>query len=495
MSETGQIKIFYDDGLSHDSVKIAGEFTSWEPVDLGVEEGTLYAAIFDGAQPGEYYQYKFIVDGAWTLHDGYEQAQDAIGNYNHVVKALPVPIALGTEPTATAPTPSETAGGQLEAENATVGSNETITRGDVNGKDIGSEPSTSKPLAEEEPPYEKESGSDLPQSKETSFDSTPASYSYSRTVPVTLVDVQRSQRVGGDGPWQVVDQQQDVIYGERSPEIVEPVDQSSEPAEPLRMPSSAESAEPIAAETVESSSEANDAIYATTSLATADTTSYIDADETFQRSGNSSAYDSAVEYDTPAAAVTTAGTQAATPSVPHADVPTSSTLPTSQSFKTITPRKEISLETGAPHTQIDESTGFPPEVDASAMSSPLSAERGSAKRASYSPSSTAAAAASAATSPSRKSAANTAAARASAYAKYDVVDTMPPQSSAEDTPAPSGLVSNNKRLSGRSAGSSLGADGEGILSQAQREIHQGVPPSEGKSKFRNFFRRLSASKR
>lgn len=478
MPTTGQIKILYDDGAAHDSVHVAGEFTSWEPVDLGLENGTLYAAIFDGAEPGESYQYKFIVDGTWKLLPGYEQATDAIGNINHVIKATAVPIAsdpiYGT-------TSSEPVGSATDAD---IG-NDSGAAGISNAKD----------LKDEEGQFSQDEG--LVQPRETTDSNIDES---SSTIPVTVVDIQRLQRVGGDGPWQVIDQQQDVVVGDRSPEIIEPVEQSSEPAEALKFPSSAESGEPIRTEEANAPIDASVDPYAADGLGATD--AYTDAYDTFQKSTDTSTYDSALEDETPVGTTSQGGaeapifTETETGGFDYSNAPTSfplsentskAAVPASYSDRTITSQKEISKETGAPRNQIDESTGFPPEAGVPSAYSPQGTVRASGSH----QSNLAAAAATAATSsPGRTSAVNAAASRASAYAKSDALESPSSTSATGTTPA-AATVSSSKRNSAKTSGD---ARGEGILSQAERELHATPPTSESKGKFRKLFRKIPGGK-
>lgn len=88
---SGRLLIKFDDGQHHSKVEIAGEFTDWQPVALGLDKGTTYAAIFDGAEANESYQYKFIVNGQWTLLPNYPTTTDSSGFVNHCAVAAAAP--------------------------------------------------------------------------------------------------------------------------------------------------------------------------------------------------------------------------------------------------------------------------------------------------------------------------------------------------------------------------------------------------------------------
>lgn len=119
---SGRLHITYDDGHHHPKVEIAGEFTGWQPVPLGLDKETTYAAIFDGAEPNERYQYKFIVNDQWTLLPTYPTTTDASGFVNHYVVATAPPSHGASSNSKTSASdysgpieePYEVIGGQLD---------------------------------------------------------------------------------------------------------------------------------------------------------------------------------------------------------------------------------------------------------------------------------------------------------------------------------------------------------------------------------------------
>lgn len=57
-----------DDGTSHQTVSVAGEFSNWQPVNLDkLGDGSFKTSV--KLEGGAKYTYKFIVDGEWKLAD------------------------------------------------------------------------------------------------------------------------------------------------------------------------------------------------------------------------------------------------------------------------------------------------------------------------------------------------------------------------------------------------------------------------------------------
>ena len=168
---TGRIEIFYDDMAPHDSIDVAGEFTNWIPVPLGLDYGTKYGAIFDGAEAGHKYMYKFIVDGEWRLLQGPPLETDPIGNLNHYITAIPVPDAeesvsgAGTDAEKSAPEPYEMTGSQLPHATETVPELAAVGATGATGAGIAGAAGTGATKSAPEP-YELNS-TELPHATET----------------------------------------------------------------------------------------------------------------------------------------------------------------------------------------------------------------------------------------------------------------------------------------------------------------------------------------
>jgi Glycogen recognition site of AMP-activated protein kinase len=81
------VKINFDDGLHHSTVQVAGEFSSWAPIDLNHEQGNQFGLELNELEAGRQYMYKYIVDGEWKLSgkEGERVVDDGKGNLNHVL--------------------------------------------------------------------------------------------------------------------------------------------------------------------------------------------------------------------------------------------------------------------------------------------------------------------------------------------------------------------------------------------------------------------------
>lgn len=85
--------VYFNDGLFHTSVEVAGEFSNWNPIALMAgRNSTNYKVKIHDLKLGKSYMYKFIVDGRWSLaFDSRQVARDCEGNYNHVLCVTPDP--------------------------------------------------------------------------------------------------------------------------------------------------------------------------------------------------------------------------------------------------------------------------------------------------------------------------------------------------------------------------------------------------------------------
>lgn len=81
------MKVTFDDNLPHSTVQLAGEFNSWTPADMALEQGTLFSVELNNLEPDKQYMYKYIIDGEWKLSgkEGEAVLDDGEGNLNHVL--------------------------------------------------------------------------------------------------------------------------------------------------------------------------------------------------------------------------------------------------------------------------------------------------------------------------------------------------------------------------------------------------------------------------
>lgn len=86
---TTTAQVDYDDKKLHSSVKVAGEFNSWEPIALSnTHPSTKYSVTVEDLVPGHTYMYKFIIDEEWILaSDGRPIISDNNGYLNHSLVA------------------------------------------------------------------------------------------------------------------------------------------------------------------------------------------------------------------------------------------------------------------------------------------------------------------------------------------------------------------------------------------------------------------------
>lgn len=86
---TTTAQVDYDDKKLHSSVKVAGEFNSWKPIDLAnTHPSTKYTVTVKDLVPGHTYMYKFIIDEEWILaSDGRPIISDNNGFVNHSLVA------------------------------------------------------------------------------------------------------------------------------------------------------------------------------------------------------------------------------------------------------------------------------------------------------------------------------------------------------------------------------------------------------------------------
>jgi hypothetical protein len=82
------VTVYYDDGQSHDTIEVAGEFNNWAPSAMSKIGSTYWEQTISGLEADRTYMYKFVVDGEWKLQPGEgDIVSDAAGNQNHAVVA------------------------------------------------------------------------------------------------------------------------------------------------------------------------------------------------------------------------------------------------------------------------------------------------------------------------------------------------------------------------------------------------------------------------